>query len=207
MMDTALFIKSLLLGFAIAAPLGPIGALCISRTLDRGFWAGMVGGLGTALADALYATLAALGFATFAALLTQIDSPMRLLGGAFMIWLGWRSISSRPSPGAARIGASDLLGTMLATFMLTLTSPLTIVSFTAIFAGLGLANDARNGGAVMVVAGIFLGSLTWWALLSGGVALAHKRLPASFAIWVARISGAVLIGFGALAIGSLAWID
>ncbi len=205
-MDPALFIKSFILGLAIAAPLGPIGALCINRTLERGFWAGMVGGLGTALADALYATLAALGFAAFAALLSHVDGPMRLVGGMFMIWLGWRSMRPKPAPKAARIGAGDLLGTLLATFMLTLTSPLTIVSFTAIFAGLGLANDARDGGAVMVVAGIFLGSLCWWALLSGGVALAHKRLPAGFAGWVARLSGLVLIGFGVLAISSLAWM-
>lgn len=205
MPDAALLAKSFVLGLAIAAPLGPIGALCINRTLERGFWAGMAGGLGTALADAVYATLAALGFATFAAVLAQFDTPLRLVGGLFMIWLGWVSLRPRVPSAAVRVGARGLLGTLAATFMLTLTSPLTIVSFTAIFAGLGLANDASSGGAVAVVVGIFLGSLSWWVLLSGGIALAQSRLPARFAFWVARISGTILIGFGLLAMASLAF--
>lgn len=206
MIDTALLLKSILLGLAIAAPLGPIGALCINRTLERGFWAGMAGGLGTALADALYATLAALGFATFSGVLASMDGPLRLGGGLFMIWLGWRSLTPRAPARAAAVGTRDLIGTLLATFMLTITSPLTIVSFTAIFAGLGLASDASNGGAAVVVIGIFIGSLSWWGVLSGAVALAHRRLPASFATWVARISGVILIAFGIVALGSLFWM-
>lgn len=194
-MEIALFLKSLLLGLAVAAPLGPIGALCINRTLERGFAAGLAGGLGTALADASYATLAALGFATFSGVLAQIDTPLRVLGGLFMLWLGWRGLAPKPT-GAATIPARDLLGTTAATFALTITNPMTILSFAALFAGLGLGAAEGFSGTGPVVLGVFAGSMLWWGLLSGGVALIQHRLPASASLWVARGSGAVLIGFG-----------
>jgi len=91
-----LFATAVAMGLAIAAPLGPIGALCIERTLRGGFRAGMAGGLGTALADALFAALAAAGFASFAAAVALVERPLGLIGGGFLIWLGWRAL--RPAP-------------------------------------------------------------------------------------------------------------
>ncbi|WP_417584659.1 LysE family translocator [Pelagibacterium sp.] len=201
-MDVSLFFKSALLGLAIAAPLGPIGALCINRTLQRGFLAGAAGGLGTALADGVYATLAAIGFAAFSGLLAQIDMPLRLVGGAFMIWLGLKSLTPGPPQSAQKVSASDLLGTTAATFVLTITSPMTIISFGALFAGLGLASNSGFSSAWLVVGGVFSGSMLWWCILSGGIALASHRLPETFALWVSRISGGVLIAFGIWAIAS-----
>jgi putative LysE/RhtB family amino acid efflux pump len=205
MIELSLFAKSVLLGLAIAAPLGPIGALCINRTLERGFAAGVAGGLGTALADACYAALAAIGFAAFAEFLSGIDMPMRLLGGLFLVYLGWRSFRPRDPARPAGISAGGLVGTVAATFVLTITSPMTILTFAAIFAGLGLASGTDLVGKLLVVAGVFTGSLLWWIILSGGVALLSRRLPPGFAVWIARASGAVLIGFGLLAIASLFW--
>lgn len=195
-MELLLFLKSLLLGLAIAAPLGPIGALCINRTLERGFSAGMAGGLGTALADGVYATLAALGFAAFSNLLGIVDMPLRLIGGAFMLWLGWKSFKSTRPTTAAKLSTRNLISTTAATFLLTITNPMTILSFTAIFAGLGLASEAGSTGAAMVVSGVFSGSMLWWCALSGGVTLARHRLADAFAKWVSRLSGIVLIAFG-----------
>lgn len=201
-MTGLLFAKSLILGLAIAAPLGPIGALCINRTLERGFWAGVAGGFGTALADATYAMLAAAGFATFATLLRELSAPLGLIGGLFLLWLGWRGMTPRPIATAAEIGARDLVHTTAATFLLTIANPTTILSFAAIFAGLGLATVADGGNAAIVVAGVFLGSLAWWLALSGGIALARAKLPDNFAEWTARGSGIVLIGFGLAALAS-----
>ena len=202
-MEVLLFGKSLLLGLAVAAPLGPIGALCINRTLERGFWAGVAGGLGTALADAIYASLAAIGFSAFAATLAMIDAPLKLVGGLVMLWLGWKSMRPKPPRAAAQVGARDLLGTIAATFLLTITNPMTILAFAAMFAGLGLADAPGAINATIVVAGVFLGSLLWWFLLSGSVALAQRRLPEKFSLWVSRLSGVILIGFGLYALGSL----
>lgn len=201
-MSGLLFGKSLILGLAIAAPLGPIGALCINRTLERGFWAGVAGGLGTALADAAYAAFAAAGFAVFAGALAAVATPLGLLGGLFMIWLGWRSLSAEPAVAAAPVGARDLVHTTAATFLLTIANPMTVISFAAIFAGLGLAQAGEGTGAAIVVAGVFLGSLGWWFVLSGGVALARTRLPDAFVTWVARISGGVIIAFGLAALAA-----
>lgn len=203
MTDQLLFIKSLFLGLAVAAPLGPIGALCINRTLERGFAAGVAGGLGTALADGVYAALAAAGFAAFAGVLSMIDAPLRLLGGAFMLWLGWKSLSPTLPREAAKVSAGDLIGTIAATFLLTITNPMTVISFTALFAGLGLASDSSVAASVIVVSGVFAGSMLWWCVLSGGVALARLRLPDAFATWVSRLSGVVLIAFGLWAMGSV----
>lgn len=203
-MYVLLFGKGLLLGLAIAAPVGPIGALCISRTLTRGFWAGVAGGLGTALADATYAMLAAVGFAAFAAVLSVIATPLGLVGGLFMIWLGWRGLAPKPVAAAAEIDARDLIHTTTATFLLTIANPTTILSFAAIFAGLGLSTVGEGAKGAIVVSGVFLGSLAWWFFLSGGVALAKTRLPDGFATWVSRLSGLLLIGFGVTALASSA---
>lgn len=196
MMDFTLFAKSLFLGLAIAAPLGPIGALCINRTLEHGLITGIVGGLGTALADGIYATCAALGFATFSSILILIDLPLRLVGGMFMLWLGWRCLHSGHSQAAITASSRNLASTMTATFLLTITNPMTILSFAALFAGLGLASTTGPAGATLVVAGVFSGSMLWWCLLSSGVALSRRRLPNTFAHRISRTSGLVIIGFG-----------
>lgn len=201
-MDAALFAKSLVLGLAVAAPVGPIGALCISRTLERGFAAGVAGGLGTAVTDAVYAALAAFGFAAFSAILSLIDVPMRILGGLFMLWLGAKGLRAQPADRAASVGHRDLLGTTAATFALTIVNPATIIAFAAMFAGLGLAEASGWGSALIVTLGVFLGSMLWWVILSGGVAFAGRRLPPGFARAVSLISGATLILFGLYALSS-----
>lgn len=202
-MELLLFGKSIVLGLAVAAPLGPIGALCINRTLERGLWAGVAGGLGTAFADAIYASLAAVGFAAFTATLAMIDAPLKFVGGLFMLWLGWKSMMPTPPQKDAKVGATDLVGTVATTFLLTITNPMTILSFAAIFAGLGLADAPGTANAFIVVAGVFVGSLLWWFTLSGGVALLRQRLTQGFARWVSTLSGLILIAFGLYALGSL----
>ena len=199
-----LFLKAVLLGLAIAAPVGPIGALCVNRALTRGFWVGVSGGLGTALADASYGFLAALGFAAFSAFLATISAPLALAGGAFLIFLGWREMRFKGDrPPAAEAGRDDLLRTVAITYGLTIANPATILSFVAIFAGFGLADAGSTGLPVAVgVLGVFSGSLLWWIFLSGLVAIIRHRLPARFAAWVARISGGILIGFGLVAIST-----
>lgn len=201
-MSTLLFAKSSLLGLAVAAPLGPIGALCINRTLNRGFFAGVAGGLGTALADAFYAALAAGGFAAFASTLQLIQRPMAIGGGLFLLWLGWKFLRAVPAAGAPAASTGDLAKTVSTTFLLTLANPATILSFAAIFAGLGLAAQADVRSLSIVIAGVFAGSMAWWIFLSGAVAVARDRLPPSFSTWVSRVSGLLIIGFGLFSIAS-----
>lgn len=192
-----LFVKAILLGLAVAAPLGPIGALCIARTLQSGFAAGFAGGLGTALADATYAGLAAFGFAALAGAMEGGAGLLRIAGGLLLIGLGLRGWFSargeaRPAPADAR----TLATTAAATFLLTIANPATVLSFVAMFAGLGLADAPDRASAAAAVGGVFLGSLLWWALLSGAVALTRHRLPATFGLIVSRASAVLLVGLG-----------
>ncbi|MCC0077833.1 MAG: LysE family transporter [Rhodobacter sp.] len=196
-----LFLKAMLLGLAIAAPLGPIGALCIARTLQSGFAAGFAGGLGTALADAAYAAAAAFGFAALAGGLDGGLDWVRLIGGVLLIGLGvkgWLTPAREVTP--ARASARTLIATAGATFALTIANPSTILSFVAMFAGLGLAEEPGAAAAATAVAGVFLGSLAWWAVLSGAVALTRHRLPPGFARLVSRASAVMLVGLGVWAL-------
>lgn len=206
MSELWLFLKAVSIGLAIAAPLGPIGALCIQRTLARGFAAGLAGGIGTALADATYAAAAAAGFAAFARVVDAVSLPLAVLGGGFLLWLAWKGWprgAADPVQAAQAPEPRGWLSTLLTTYALTMTNPATILSFVAIFAGLGLADQASPVRAALVVAGVLTGSMLWWAFLSGTVAALHHRLPPAFALWTARVSSLMMAGFGLWALAGL----
>jgi threonine/homoserine/homoserine lactone efflux protein len=200
-MNAGLFLEGIVIGFAIAAPVGPIGILCIRRTLAEGRTSGFVSGLGAATADAVYGSVAALGLTFVAELLVGGEVWLRLVGGAFLVFLGVRTFLARPAERAAPVERSGLVGAYASTFLLTLTNPTTILSFAAIFAGLG-AGDA-NGSApstMLLVLGVFLGSALWWLILSGSVGLSRAKLSARGLRLVNRISGTVIAAFGVLAL-------
>ncbi|WP_341896361.1 LysE family transporter [Ferrovibrio terrae] len=199
--DGEFFLRGILLGLAVAAPVGPIGVLCIQRSLAGGFWMGFSGGIGTAVADALYAALAAAGFAMLAGGLGSIGPvPVQQIlqwGGAlFIAWLGWRTLSSAPAEADAAPPMSGRpLRLFAVTFALTMSNPSTILSFAALFAGLGLAAEPGLATAASAVAGVFIGSLLWWAMLSGTIAALRQRVGIGMRRWINRIAGMVLILF------------
>jgi threonine/homoserine/homoserine lactone efflux protein len=202
-MGIPFFIRGLIIGFSIAAPVGPIGVLCIRRTLAKGRTAGFVSGLGAATADAVYGGIAGFGLTFIADLLVEQQAWFRLIGGAFLCYLGIRIVFSKPADQAASAGGKGLFGHFASTFFLTLTNPMTILSFAAIFAGLGLATaEANFQTAVILVAGVFGGSALWWLLLSSGVGLFRAKFSAHLR-WVNRISGILITLFGLLAFLSL----
>jgi putative LysE/RhtB family amino acid efflux pump len=196
-----LLLKGALLGIIITAPPGPIGTLCINRALDRGFWAGFSVGLGTALGDSTYALVAVAGLAMFAKALAAVTVPLAIGGGLLLLWLGWQRLSAEPVK-AADISARDFLRTTVATFLLTISNPATILSFGALFAGFGLANETGALSASLILAGVFAGSLIWWFALSGAITLARDRLSPGFTAGFGKISGYLLILFGFLALGT-----
>ena len=199
------FLKGLLLGFSIAAPVGPIGVLCIRRTLADGRLTGFLSGLGAATADLIYGCIAAFGLTAVSSLLVRGQPVLRLVGGLFLVYLGLRTflsaVAERPAetpPGAG------LFAAYASTFFLTLTNPMTILSFAAVFAGLGLAGQGSGFfSAAWLVAGVFCGSALWWLLLSGGVSLVRRKFTLPGLRWVNRISGAIISIFGLAAVASL----
>jgi threonine/homoserine/homoserine lactone efflux protein len=177
--------------------------------------------LGAASADAVYGATAAFGLTLVTGFLVSQQSILRIVGGLFLIYLGMRTFlappvarsvatsaapvtapdSARPAQAADHIGSKGLSGAYFSTFALTLTNPLTILSFAAIFAGLGLASEERSTLAALgLVFGVFLGSATWWLFLSGLVSLFRDRFGSRVMTWVNRISGAIILGFGVAAL-------
>jgi len=196
--------KGLALGFSIAAPVGPIGVLCIRRTLAEGRAVGFASGLGAATADAIYGSIAAFGLTLISTFLISQRLGLGLIGGAFLCYLGIKTLMAKPAEPAAFIAGKGLLGAYGSTFFLTLSNPITILSFVAIFAGLGFVNASRDlVSAGVLVLGVFGGSASWWFLLSGGVSLFRSRFDLRALQWVNRISGSVITGFGLLALMSL----
>ncbi len=203
-MDLPLFARGFLIGLAIAAPVGPIGVLCIRRTLVDGRPTGFVSGLGAATADAVYGSVAAFGLTAVSGILVSQQSWLRLVGGLFLLFLGVRTFSASVADRPAAARGRGLLGAYASTFALTLTNPMTILSFAAVFAGLGIvAAQSDYGRAAALVVGVFLGSAAWWLALSLGVGLLRTRLGAGTFRWINRLSGAVIFAFGLAALVSL----
>jgi threonine/homoserine/homoserine lactone efflux protein len=204
-MDLGMFVRGVVLGFAIAAPVGPIGVLVIRRTLAEGRLMGFVTGMGAATADAFFGMVGALGLTVVSALLLSGEWWLRLLGGLFLCYLSAQTVLAVPSERPASSERATYLRAYVSTLLLTLTNPLTILSFAAVFAGLGLgASAASAGGAALLVFGVFVGSALWWLLLCGGVSLLRTRLTPPMLRWINYLSGALIAGFGVVALASLA---
>jgi len=203
-MDIRFLLRGLIMGFSIAAPVGPIGVLCIRRTLAEGRASGLVSGLGAATADAIYGCIAGFGLMFISSIFISQQVWLRFMGGAFLCYLGLKTFLARPAEQAALAKGNGLVGAYASTFFLTLTNPMTILSFAAIFAGLGVASASGNYvSAGVLVLGVFVGSALWWLILSGGVGLFRAKFSPHGLRWVNRISGVIITGFGLLALLSL----
>jgi threonine/homoserine/homoserine lactone efflux protein len=200
-MQIEYLLRGVAIGFSVAAPVGPIGILCIHRTLSDGWSTGMLSGLGAACADMVYGGIAAFGIRAVSEFLLNQQVWIRTVGGLFLIYLGIRTIISVPSEREMPSSQRGLLGVFLSTFLLTLTNPMTILSFGAMFAGFGLLNEGVSYSVSgLIVLGVFLGSGLWWFLLSGGVNLLRTRFSVSLLKWVNRLSGGVITTFGVIII-------
>ncbi|MBE9524061.1 MAG: LysE family transporter, partial [Chloroflexi bacterium] len=167
-MDLNLLLKGFVIGFSIAAPVGPIGILCIRRTLVQGSLSGLISGLGAALADAVYGSIAGFGFVVITGFLIDQQMWLRILGGGFLLYLGIRTFFSKWRAESVDQSSTNLWGDFISTFTLTLTNPMTILSFIAIFAGMGLGSVGDNFLSVIVfIFGVFFGSMSWWSAVSG----------------------------------------
>ena len=196
-MDFSLLLKGLIIGFSIAAPVGPIGVLCMRRTLVQGRMYGLVSGLGAASADAIYGAIAGFGLTFISNFLVEQQTWLRLIGGLFLFVLGLKTLLEKPKNQAFSDQMNKPINAYGSTFFLTLMNPMTIISFAAIFAGLGLASEGGNYlSAGILVLGVFTGSMLWWLLLSGGVGIFREKFTLAGFKWINRISGVIITGFG-----------
>ena len=201
-MDPELFARGIILGFTIAAAVGPISLLVIRRTLAEGRVVGLVSGLGVATADGTYGAIAAFGLGAITDLLVGGQRILGLVGGLFLLWLAWQTARAEPTePASAPERRGGLAGAYLSTLGLTLTNPMTILSFAALFAGLGIA-PGNVAGAASLTLGVFLGSAGWWVVLTVLVGALRSKVTK---VWLGRInvvSGVVIGAFALVAIGT-----
>lgn len=196
-MDTSLillFLKSALIGLSIAAPVGPIGLLCIQRTLDHGPRVGLATGLGAAVADAMYGAIGAFGVTAIITLLNDARPVLALGGAVFLLWLAWSAWhGAEPQRAAAAKGGVKGWHAFGGTFLLTMSNPMTILSFIAVFSS--LAGGMAAASPIWMIAGVFIGSAAWWFVLVGMVGRLRGRLRAAHLRWVRRGSAMLLAGF------------
>lgn len=211
-MGISFLLKGLLIGLSIAAPLGPIGLLCITRTLAEGSRLGFICGLGAAAADALYALAGTIALSAIAQWVIEDRIVLRVIGGIFLIYLGARTFmrptSALPTPARiARLLPPGAHAAFMSTFLLTLANPVTLLGFAAVFAGLGVAPggmiSSAGSEAAALVAGVFLGSALWWLALSSLIGRLRPYIGSQTLTVINRISGTVLTAFGLYAFAAL----
>ncbi|KRF30527.1 LysE/ArgO family amino acid transporter [Paenibacillus sp. Soil787] len=194
-------LKGILLGLSIAAPVGPIGILCIRRTITLGRLHGFLSGLGAASADAFYGFIAGFGLTLITSFLLDQKVLLQAVGGLFLCYLGVRTFRSKPAADAAKASGNTLFRSYVSTLMLTITNPMTIMSFLGAFAGLGIGGSQTGiASAVALVIGVFVGSALWWFALSTVIGLLRDRIHVTVFRWINRISGVMLSVFGLVAI-------
>ncbi len=196
-----ILLRGLIIGFSIAAPVGPIGVLCVRRTLSVGFAGGLVSGLGAATADAIYGVIAGFGLTVISNILINQQNIFRLVGGLFLLYLGVKIFFTKTALQNINAKDESFAGMYGSTFFLTLTNPVTILAFGAIFAGLGVVSDGGNyTSAVTLVLGVFIGSALWWVVLSAIVNLFRERFSIQSMRWVNKMSGIIIGVFGVVAL-------
>lgn len=193
-------IRGLILGFTIAAAVGPITLLVVRRTIEHGHLYGFVSGVGVAAADASYAGIAAFGLTAITSLLLSAHTLLGVVGGAVIAIVGVRTMLSRVADVAVDAPRPGLLGGLASIYGLTMTNPLTIVLYAGVFAAIGLAAGSGFLDAAVLTLAVLAGSTLWWVVLTSVVAFARDRLSPRVLTWVNRASGAALIVFGVAAV-------
>ncbi|PDY45050.1 LysE family translocator [Bacillus pseudomycoides] len=195
-MASEFLLKGLTIGFSIVAPVGPIGILCIRRTLENGRFVGFMSGLGAATADGLYSLIAGLSLTVITNYLINQQLWFQLIGGIFLGYFGVKTYKSKPSNTLTKSKNEQNIKAYASTFFLTITNPVTILSFIALFSGLGIANsDIDLMEKLILVLGVFLGSILWWLFLSIVVSLLKNRINAYSLIIINKTSGLILLLF------------
>jgi len=192
-------LKGLAVGIVIAVPVGPVGVMCVRRTIFEGKAAGFVSGLGAATADALFGCIAAFGLTFVSEWLIGYHQWLRIAGGCYLLYIGCSALLAAPeAKRPSEPDAKSLLRDFLSTFALTLTNPITILAFLGIFSAIGLGGgDATFARAAILVLGVWLGSLLWWLTLTFGLGSLFQSFEARHLKWINRASGVILFLSGA----------
>jgi threonine/homoserine/homoserine lactone efflux protein len=208
--------RGMVLGVMIAAPVGPVGLLCIRRTLQKGFLRGFATGFGAAFADAFFSAVAAFGVAAILSLIQTYNATIHILGGLFLLgvaWHTWHDAPRQPDEDKNGAKAAGPLGALAAVaramtsgFLLILTNPVALFGTLAVVATFGSLQNRMD--AYTMVAGVFIGSSLWWLLLSGGTSLVRRHFTERGVVWINRGTAIALspLALWAIASGALVYM-
>lgn len=200
-----LLLKGVAVGLAIAAPVGPVAVLCIRRTLLQGPSAGFASGFGAVTADVIFASIATFGVAALSDVLLRHEIALRIVGGCFLVVLGTRTLFNPPPPPGRPL-AGRVIKSYASAFLLTITNPVTIFAFTAIFTGFGIVGrDMSRPASWSLILGVAIGATLWWSGLTLAAGFLRERVAVDRLTWLNRLSGGLILFFAAAAFGSLAF--
>lgn len=198
------FVRGLIVGLSVAAPVGPMAVLCTRRTLAHGRLAGLVTGLGVATGDGCYGAVAGFGLTLVSQLLLGQQTWLRLIGGLFLCYLGVKVFLAPVAGRAATADAPSLARAYAEAVGLTLTNPATILAFAAIVAGVSVEAGAGDyGSTALLVLGVVLGSALWWTLLTTVIGTLRAKVTPARLLWINRVSGSVIVAFGLVALATV----
>lgn len=198
--EIGVFYRGLVLGLMIAAPVGPIGLLCIRRSIQKGLMIGFATGLGAACADTLFGAIAALGVSVILEFIQHYNAVIRCFGGTFLLFVAWNTWHDQPKQPKQEVSVSGVVKAIISGFVITMTNPVTIFAILAVVATFG--NLQKDHDAVTIVSGIFAGSALWWLLLSGGITLVRGHFTENRVIYINRITAVALALLAAAALGT-----
>jgi threonine/homoserine/homoserine lactone efflux protein len=193
-----LFVRGIIAGFAISAPVGPVNVLCISRTLTKGPRAGVVSGFGAAAADTIYGAIAGFSISFIIEFLLKEEFWIRLFGGMLLIGIGIRYYFKEPKRLDEEREKDSPHAEFASAFLLNLTNPTTVLSFLAVLAVLGLGQHYPRLLTFLLVLGIFAGAMAWWIILTLASNHFRDRFNDHAMLWMNRIAGLAIGGFGVL---------
>lgn len=200
-MAISFLLKGLIVGLSVSIPVGPIGILCIRKTVQEGRLAGFFTGIGAALADTCYGVIAALGVSTLSSFLLEQAFWLKLIGGTFLLILGVKLFFTNVTDDTTEKVGKGHINNLLTTFLLTITNPTTVIAFLAIFAAIGLGDtNSSLSNSSYLITGVFLGSASWWLILSSTVNLFQAKFTPKRMVWFNRLSGAAIFSFGVWAV-------
>jgi len=207
MPDWYLILNGVLIGIVVAAPIGPVNLICIRRTLAYGRTNGFVSGLGAATGDAVFASVAAFGLTAASSMLVSVGDWLQAFGGLFLVGLGIHTFLSHPTDNdsVSTNSTGKLAAAVVATFILTITNPATMLGFIAIFGGVGglITTEPSLMTATLLVVAVFVGSALWWLGVTLTVGLLRHRMTGQTLILINRISGILIVSFGVFVLGRL----
>ena len=202
-MGIFLLIQGIVLGFSASVPLGPMGLICIQKTLNRGRLAGIVSGAGAASADMFYAIIAAFGISFITDFIEREQFTLRIIGSIILLLLGFKIFITNPAIQIRKQKGkkNNLIGDFVSIFFLTLSNPITVFFFGAVFASTGILKSENTFWELCeLVAGVFLGAMLWWFILTTVVNVFRSKFRLKRLWWINKITGAVIVIFGIAAL-------